>query len=330
MKKFQVVGIGNAMVDVLTQETEAFLSEAGIEKGIMQLIDMDRAVDLYSRIGAAKEISGGSAANTIAGIAHLGGRTAYVGKVKDDQLGAIFAHDLRAQGAVYETKLAPKDAAQETGRCIVVVTPDGERSMNTYLGVTEFLEPSDIDVDMMADAEWIYLEGYRFDGPESHAAFAKAINACKGHGGKVSITLSDPFCVERHRDAFRMMIREDVDLLFCNRAEMLSMYQTEDFDAALAQAAKEVSIVACTDSDNGAHILSGGQRWHAPAVPTQIVDATGAGDLFAGAFLWGLTNGYDLETCGRMGCVAASEVISHIGARAESDLKALFAQHGLI
>ena len=330
MKKFQVVGIGNAMVDVLTQETEAFLSEAGIEKGIMQLIDMDRAVDLYSRIGAAKEISGGSAANTIAGIAHLGGRTAYVGKVKDDQLGAIFAHDLRAQGAVYETKLAPKDAAQETGRCIVVVTPDGERSMNTYLGVTEFLEPSDIDVDMMADAEWIYLEGYRFDGPDSHAAFAKAINACKGHGGKVSITLSDPFCVERHRDAFRMMIREDVDLLFCNRAEMLSMYQTEDFDAALAQAAKEVSIVACTDSDNGAHILSGGQRWHAPAVPTQIIDATGAGDLFAGAFLWGLTNGHDLETCGRMGCVAASEVISHIGARAESDLKALFAQHGLI
>ena len=330
MKKFQVVGIGNAMVDVLTQETEAFLSEAGIEKGIMQLIDMDRAVDLYSRIGAAKEISGGSAANTIAGIAHLGGRTAYVGKVKDDQLGAIFAHDLRAQGAVYETKLAPKDAAQETGRCIVVVTPDGERSMNTYLGVTEFLEPSDIDVDMMADAEWIYLEGYRFDGPDSHAAFAKAIHACKGHGGKVSITLSDPFCVERHRDAFRMMIREDVDLLFCNRAELLSMYQTEDFDAALAQAAKEVSIVACTDSDNGAHILSGGQRWHAPAVPTQIVDATGAGDLFAGAFLWGLTNGHDLETCGRMGCVAASEVISHIGARAESDLKALFVQHGLI
>ena len=330
MKKIQVVGIGNAMVDVLTQETETFLSEAGIEKGIMQLIDMDRAVDLYSRIGPAKEISGGSAANTIAGIAHLGGRTAYVGKVKDDQLGAIFAHDLRAQGAVYETKLAPKDAAQETGRCIVVVTPDGERSMNTYLGVTEFLEPSDIDVDMMADAEWIYLEGYRFDGPESHAAFAKAINACKGHGGKVSITLSDPFCVERHRDAFRMMIREDVDLLFCNRAEMLSMYQTEDFDAALAQAAKEVSIVACTDSDNGAHILSGSQRWHAPAVPTQIIDATGAGDLFAGAFLWGLTNGHDLETCGRMGCVAASEVISHIGARAESDLKALFAQHGLI
>ena len=330
MKKFQVVGIGNAMVDVLARADDSFLAEAGIGKGIMQLIDMPRAVDLYSRIGPAKEISGGSAANTIAGVAHLGGRTAYVGKVKDDQLGAIFAHDLRAQGAVYETRLAPKDAPQETGRCIVVVTPDGERSMNTYLGVTEFLEPSDIDPEMMAQADWIYLEGYRFDGPESHAAFAKAIAACKGAGGRVSITLSDPFCVERHRDAFRRMIRDDVDLLFCNRAEMLSMYQTMDFDAALTQAAAEVEIVACTDSEHGAHILSRGTRWHAPAVPTSIVDATGAGDLFAGAFLWGLAEGYDLETCGRMGNVAASEVISHIGARPEADLKALFRKEGLI
>ncbi len=330
MKKFQIVGIGNAMVDVLTRADEAFLAEAGIEKGIMQLIDMDRAVSLYSKIGPAKEISGGSAANTIAGIAHLRGRTAYVGKVKDDQLGAIFAHDLRAQGAVYETALAPRSAEQETGRCIVVVTPDGERSMNTYLGVTEFLEPSDIDPAMMADADWIYLEGYRFDGPDSHAAFAKAINACKGHGGRVSLTLSDPFCVERHRDAFRMMIREDVDLLFCNRAEILSMYRTDDFEAALAAAALEVEIVACTDSENGAHVLSGGKRWDVPAIPTDIVDATGAGDLFAGAFLWGLTNEHDLETCGRMGCVAASEVISHIGARPEADLKALFAKHGLL
>jgi len=330
MKKFQIVGIGNAMVDVLTRGDELFLAEAGIEKGIMQLIDMDRAVSLYGAIGPAKEISGGSAANTIAGIAHLGGRTAYVGKVKDDQLGAIFAHDLRAQGAVYETALAPKSAEQETGRCIVIVTPDGERSMNTYLGVTEFLEPSDIDPAMMADAEWIYLEGYRFDGPDSHAAFAKAINACKGHGGRVSLTLSDPFCVERHRDAFRMMIREDVDLLFCNRAEILSMYRTDDFEAALAAAALEVEIVACTDSERGAHILSRGKRWDVPAIPTDIVDATGAGDLFAGAFLWGLTNGHDLETCGRMGCVAASEVISHIGARPEANLKALFAKHGLL
>ena len=330
MKKFQVVGIGKAMVDVLARAGDAFLAEAGVQKGIMQLIDMDRAVDLYAKVGPAREVSGGSAANTIAGIAHLGGRTAYVGKVKDDQLGAIFAHDLRAQGAVYETALAPKTEEAETGRCIVIVTPDGERSMNTYLGVTEFLTPDDIDEAQMANAEWIYLEGYRFDGPDSHAAFAKAIDACKGAGGKVSITLSDPFCIERHRDAFRDMIRNHVDLLFCNRAEMLSMYQTDDFEGALARAASEVAIVACTDSEHGVHILSGGDRWQVPAVPTQIVDATGAGDLFAGAFLWGLTNGYDLQTCGRMGNLAASEVISHIGARPEADLKKMFKEAGLV
>ncbi len=330
MKKFQVVGIGNAMVDVLTRADDAFLAEAGIGKGIMQLIDMDRAVDLYGQIGPAREVSGGSAANTIAGVAHLGGRTAYVGKVKDDQLGAIFAHDLRAQGAVYETSFAPKDADGETGRCIVVVTPDGERSMNTYLGVTEFLKPSDIDPAMMADAEWIYLEGYRFDGPESHAAFAKAINATHAHGGRVALTLSDPFCVDRHRDAFRLMIREDVDLLFCNRAELLSMYQTDDFKAALDAGAKDVAILVCTDSEHGAHVLANGAYWHVPAVPTKVVDATGAGDLFAGAFLWGLSEGYDMPTCGRMGCVAAAEVISHIGARPESSLKNLFKLHGLI
>lgn len=329
-KRFQVVGIGNAMVDVLAHAEDAFLAENGVEKGIMQLIDRARGVELYSRIGPAQEMSGGSAANTIAGIAHLGGRTAYVGKVKDDQLGAIFAHDLRAQGAVYETPMAPSDHPDETGRCIVLVTPDGERSMNTYLGVTEFLEPADIDVAMMADAEWIFLEGYRFDGPMSHEAFEKAIGACKAGGGKVSITLSDPFCIDRHRAAFAAMLRDDVDLLFANRAEMLSMYETDDLDAALARAAAEIGIVVCTDSENGAHVLSGGQRWHVPAVPTRIVDATGAGDLFAGGFLWGIAEGHDLDTCARMGNIAASEVISHLGARAEADLGALFRQHGVL
>lgn len=329
MKKFQVVGIGNAMVDVLARAEDSFLAEAGIEKGIMQLIDMERAVELYAKIGPAREVSGGSAANTIAGIAHLGGRTAYVGKVKDDQLGAIFAHDLRAQGAVYDTAFAPKDAVDETGRCLIVVTPDGERSMNTYLGVTEFLTSDDIDERQMAEADWIYLEGYRFDGPESHAAFAKAIAACKAAGGRVSLTLSDPFCVSRHRDAFREMMKADVDLLFCNRAEMLSMYETDDFDAALAQAGSEIAIVACTDSSNGAYVLADGQLWHVPAIPTDIVDATGAGDLFAGAFLWAITQGYSLEDCGHIGNIAAAEVISHIGARPEADLIALIAQAGL-
>ena len=329
-KAFQIVGIGNAMVDVLSSTTDDFLAEHNVQKGIMQLIDMDRAVELYSHVGPAREVSGGSAANSIAGIAHLGGRTAYVGKVKDDQLGAIFAHDLRAQGAVYETSFAPKDHEAETGRCIVLVTPDGERSMNTYLGVTEFLDPSDIDEGQMAEADWIFLEGYRFDGPASHEAFAKAVAACKGAGGKVSITLSDPFCIDRHRDAFAAMLRDHVDLLFANRAEVLSMYRTEDFDAALNAAAAEIETVVCTESEHGAHILSGGQRWHVPAVPTQVVDATGAGDLFAGAFLWGLAEGHDLETCGKMGCVGGSEVISHIGARVQTDLKEMFRQHGAL
>lgn len=329
-KKFQVVGIGNAIVDVLSQCSDAFLAENGIEKGIMQLIDMGRAVDLYSRVGPSKEISGGSAANTIAGAAQLGGRVAYVGKVKNDQLGAIFAHDLRAQGATYETSLAEPGSEAETGRCIVLVTPDGERSMNTYLGWSENLGPEDIDEDMMAQAEWIFLEGYRFDGPDSHAAFAKAIAATKGAGGRVAITLSDPFCIDRHRDAFAKMLRDDVDLLFANRAELLSMYGTDDLDAALAAAAAEVDIVLCTDSENGAFLVKGGDRWHVPAVKTHVVDATGAGDLFAGAFLWGLTNGHELETCVKMANLAASEVISHIGARPEADLTQLFREHGLL
>ncbi len=329
-KTFQVVGIGNAMVDVLASCTDDFLAEHGVQKGIMQLIDMQRGVELYAHVGPAREVSGGSAANTIAGIAALGGRTAYVGKVKDDQLGAIFAHDLRAQGAVYETRMAPRDHPAETGRCIVLVTPDGERSMNTYLGVTEFLEPDDIDEAQMAEAEWIFLEGYRFDGPASHEAFARAVAAAKKAGGKVSITLSDPFCIERHREAFAAMLRDHVDLLFANRAEILSMYQTDDFEAAMQAAAKEIEVVVCTDSENGAYVLTGSQRWHVPAIPTKVVDATGAGDLFAGAFLWGLAEGHDLETCARMGCIAGSEVISHIGARAEADLKALFREHGVL
>ncbi len=329
-KRFQVVGIGNALVDVLSHCDDDFLAENGVGKGIMQLIDMDRAVELYGRVGPSREISGGSAANTIAGAAHLGGRVAYVGKVSDDQLGAIFAHDLRAQGAVYETRPAPNGNGAETGRCLVLVTPDGERSLNTYLGSSEHLSPDDIDEAMMADTEWIFLEGYRFDGPDSHEAFARAIAATRAAGGRVALTLSDPFCIERHRYAFADMIRNDVDLLFANRAEIMAMYETDDFEAARRAAASEVEIVACTDSENGAYVMTAGREVHVPAIPTRVTDATGAGDLFAGAFLWGLTQGFDMEVCGRMANVAASEVISHIGARPEADLRALFREHGLI
>ena len=329
-KKYQVVGIGNSIVDVLTHVEDAFLVENGIEKGIMTLIDRERASAIYEKTGPSIEISGGSAANTIAGLAQMGARTAYVGKVKDDQLGGIFAHDLRAQGATYEVPLAPATHAAETGRCMVMVSPDAERSMNTYLGVSEFLTPDDIDEAMMADTDWIYLEGYRFDGPESHAAFAKAIAACKGVGGRVSLTLSDPFCVERHRDAFREMIRDHVDLLFCNEHEMRAMYEDNDLGVALRLAAGEVDTVVCTVGADGAYIWRDGAEVHAPADPVHIVDVTGAGDLFAAGFFYGELNGYDTLTAGRMGCVAAGEIISHIGARPEADLKALFAKHELI
>ncbi len=329
-KKYQVVGIGNAMVDVLSQVADSFLAANNIDKGIMQLIDTERAAELYGKMGPAEEVSGGSAANTIAGIAALGGRVAYVGKVKDDQLGAIFVHDIRAQGADFDTPLADASHPAETGRCMVLVSPDGERSLNTYLGVSEFLHPDDIDESLMAAAEWIYLEGYRFDGPESHEAFAKAINACKAAGGRVSLTLSDPFCVARHHEAFHDLIRDHVDLLFCNVHEMQAMYPATDLDASMKMAAAEVDIVVCTASEDGAYILTGGETEHAEAIPTDIIDATGAGDLFAAGFLYGLTQGYDMLTCGRMGCVAAAEVISHIGARPEVDLMTLFKERGLV
>lgn len=329
-KRFQVVGIGNALVDVLAYCDEAFMEMNGVRKGIMQLIDVNRGIDLYSRIGPAREISGGSVANSVTGIAQLGGRAAFVGKIKDDQLGSTFADDMRAQGIVFDTSPAPDCHPAETGRCIVLVTPDGERSMNTYLGVTEFLVPSDIDEGMMADAEWIFLEGYRFDGPESQEAFAKAIFVSRNAGGKVAITLSDPFCVERHRDAFGAMLRDHADLVLANRAELLSMYGSHDLDSALAAAAAEVKLVACTDGENGVHVVMDGRRWHVPAIMTEVVDLTGAGDLFAGAFLWGLAEGYDPETCARMGNIAASEIIGHIGARPEADLRELFISAGVL
>jgi len=329
-KAYQVVGIGNALVDVISHVEDGFLAENGVEKGIMTLIDTARAVELYGRMGPAREVSGGSAANTIAGIAALGGRTAYVGKVKDDQLGSIFAHDLRAQGADYATPLAPPDHPAETGRCMVLVSPDGERSMSTYLGVSEFLAPADIDEAQVAAAEWIFLEGYRFDGPDSIAAFAKAVNAAKRAGGKVAITLSDPFCVERHRNEFLRMLATDVDLLVANEHELCSLYLTADLGTAMARAELEVPLTACTVGAKGAHVLGGGERVHAPATKVTVVDATGAGDLFAAGFLYGLTSGRDRLTAARMGCLAAGEVISHVGARPEADLRTLFANAGLL
>lgn len=329
-KTYDVVGVGNAMVDVLGRVPDAFLERAGIEKGIMQLIDAERGIELYGMMGPAREISGGSAANTIAGLGMLGDRTAYVGKVKDDQLGAIFAHDIRALGVDFLTPMAPKSLdGDETGRCIVLVTPDGERSMNTYLGVSGHLSAEDIDEAMMASTDWLYLEGYRHDGPDSLAAFAKAVRACKGAGGKVSLTLSDPFCVDRHRDEFRRMCREELDLLFANEHEIVALYQTSTLEDALDRAREELPMAAVTVGPSGVYVIQNGRMVHAPAAPMKRVDATGAGDLFAAGFLHGLVHGRNMLTCGTMGCVAAGEAISHIGARPEEDLKELFARFGL-
>ncbi|MEM7024202.1 MAG: adenosine kinase, partial [Pseudomonadota bacterium] len=318
----------NALVDVLSHCEDAFLDANSVEKGIMTLIDTDRAVELYGAMGPAKEISGGSAANTIAGAAMLGAKTAYVGKVRDDQLGQIFAHDIRAIGAEFDT-FASADEALETGRCMVLVTPDGERSMSTYLGVSESLGPDDIDTAMMGSADWLYLEGYRFDGPTSVAAFDKAIAACKTGGGKVSITLSDPFCVDRHRDAFRALIANHTNLLFANEHEVMSLYQTDEFDEALGKVAKDVEIAAITVGAKGAYVVTKSETIHVPTAATKVVDATGAGDLFASGFLAGLVKGKDLATSASMGCVSAGEIIGHIGARPEADLKALMVERGL-
>jgi len=328
-KKYQIVGVGNALVDVLAHCDDIFLTDMGIDKGVMQLIDTDRAAELYAKMGSAEEVSGGSGANTIAGVAALGGRTGFMAKLRDDQLGRIFAHDIQAQGTDFSTKQAPNDHPNETGRCLILVTPDGERSMNTYLGVSCELSADDLNHDMLADTDWVYLEGYLFDSPTNQAAFVSAIEATKAAGGKVALTLSDPFCVDRHRDAFHELVREYVDLLFCNEHEMQALYQTDTLEAAMELAAVEVETVACTASEKGAYILNGGNKIHAPATATKVVDATGAGDLFAAGFLHGLTSGRDLMTCGTMGCVAAAEAISHMGARPETDLKKLFADNNL-
>lgn len=331
MKRLHVTGIGNALVDILARVDDAFLAENGVQKGIMQLIDTARATELYADMGPAHEVSGGSAANTIAGLGMLGARAAYVGKVRDDQLGRIFAHDIRSLGVEYATSMPPEAPGEsETGRCYVLVTPDGERSMNTYLGVSADLSPDDIDETQIAESDWIYLEGYRFDGFDSQEAFRKAIAAAKAAGTKVSITLSDPFCIERWRPEFLRMAREEIDLLFANEHELQSLYETDDLDAACARAREEIPLTACTLGPEGVRILNKERDLTTPAAPATRVDATGAGDLFAAGFLYGLTHGADLETAGRMGCVAAGEVISHIGARPEADLKAMFRDAGLM
>ena len=323
--RLDVVAIGNAIVDVVVQIDDAFLEANGVEKGIMTLIDQDRAKSLYAAMPAATEISGGSAANTAAGAAAIGAKCGYLGKVRDDQLGQIFAHDMRALGVEYPGPITDAGAVAETSRCLVMVSPDGERSMNTFLGASVDLLASDIDKELMGRADWLYLEGYLFDTPEAKEAYAQAIAATKAGGGKASITLSDPFCVDRHRDDFRKLIRSDIDLLFANMAEVKSLYETDDLDHALDLVSKDVEAAAITLSEEGAVVVRGDQRTRVPARATSVVDTTGAGDLFAGGFLAGLAMDADDARAAAMGCAAAGEIISHLGARPEVDLKTLMA-----
>ncbi len=316
------VGIGNAIVDVLSQADDAFLDAQGLPKGAMTLIDAARAEELYAAMGAGIEMSGGSAANTMAGLASLGGQGAFIGKVRNDQLGGIFRHDIRANGLVFETPAATQGLP--TARCLIFVTPDAQRTMNTFLGASIDLGPEDLDAEIIAGAKITYLEGYLWDAPPAKAAFVKAAQIAHEAGRRVALTLSDPFCVERHRDSFLELVEAHVDILFANETEICALYQAAGFDAALQQVRGHCEVAVLTRGDKGA-VICAGEEIHvvdAQAV-TRVVDTTGAGDLYAAGFLYGYTRGRSLFDCGQIGAIAAAEVISHFGARPEADLAAL-------
>ena len=327
--KYDVLGIGNAIFDVLVQTDEGFLSRHGMAKGSMSLIDEERAAAIYRDMGVATEMSGGSAANTIVGIASLGARAAYVGKVKDDQIGRLYAHDIRAAGVTFETK--PAAGGPATGCSYILVTGDGERTMNTYLGAAQDLTPADIDAAQIAASAILYLEGYLWDPKSAKEAFVKAAAIAHQAGRQVALTLSDAFCVDRYRDEFLELMRSNtIDLVFANEAELHSLYQTSDFDTALKQLRGDVRLAAVTRSEKGCVVASKEEVKAVPAFPIEkLVDTTGAGDLFAAGFLFGLSRGFGHENAGRLGALAAAEVIQHIGARPKVSLKALAQQNGL-
>jgi sugar/nucleoside kinase (ribokinase family) len=317
-----VVGIGNAIVDVLAQADDEFLATHNLPKGGMTLIDESQAAALYKKMGPGIECSGGSAANTVAGIAALGGRAAFVGKVRDDPLGQVFVHDLRAIGVEFDTRPAEKGVS--TARCLVLVTPDAQRTMSTFLGASVALGPDDVDEGQVSRAQVTYLEGYLWDPARAKDAFRKAMKVAHEAGRKVALTLSDAFCVDRYRREFIDLAQHQVDILFANEVEITSLYQTADFDAALQQVRGHCEVAVLTRGDKGSVIVSGDEvHIIAPEPLPNLVDTTGAGDLYAAGFLSGLTQGRTLHECGRMGSIAAAEVISHFGARPEADLKAL-------
>jgi sugar/nucleoside kinase (ribokinase family) len=322
-KNYDVVTIGNAIVDVLAEASDAFLEERGLIKDSMRLIDEEEADALYAAMGPGIEVSGGSAANTAAGVAALGGDAAYIGRVRDDELGEVFIHDIRAQGVTFTTDCAGDGPL--TARSMVLVTPDSHRTMNTYLGAAVTLSVSDVDPDLVGGSKVVYLEGYLWDAPEGPAIFARAAEIAKEAGSEVAMTLSDPFCVDRHRDAYFDFIAKSVDILFANEEEVKSLYQLASFDEAADRAAADVRVAALTRSEKGSVICRGDDRHQINARPAKVVDTTGAGDLYAAGFLHGYTHGASLERAGNMGSICAGEVISHLGARPRGDLKVMIA-----
>lgn len=326
--RFDLVGIGNALVDVLVNVEDGFLEAEDLPKGAMMLVDSDRSDALYARLSdlfaAGIEMSGGSCGNTMAGFAGLGGRGAYIGKVKGDRFGEAFRRGMADQGVSFET--APAADGPATGKCLVMVSPDAQRTMATFLGAATQLTPDDVDPDVIAAGKVVYLEGYLFDEGDAKNAFIKAADLAHNAGRDVSLTLSDGFCVDRHRDAFRTLVEDHVDILFANEQEILSLYQVDQFDAALQQVRGHCKVACLTRSDKGSVILSGDEVHVVDAMPVdRVVDTTGAGDLYAAGFLYGYTQGMDLYRCGQIGSLAAAEIVSHYGARPEADLKTLAA-----
>jgi len=323
---YHVVAIGNAIVDVLSQSTDAFLAERAMTKGSMQLVFSPEEADaLYADMGPGTEASGGSAANTVAGIAALGGQCGFIGQVADDQLGQVFAHDIQAAGVRFGT--AVRAGEPTTARCLIFVTPDGQRTMNTFLGASQFLPEAALDRDLIADAAILYLEGYLWDPEEPRAAMRAAIALARDAGRKVAFTLSDVFCISRHGDDFRKLIADgQVDILFANENELVALAQTEDFEAAVTQLSDQVPTLVVTRGEHGALAVQDGERTEVPAEPVErVVDTTGAGDLFAAGFLHGQAQGWNAARSLKLGAVCAAEIISHFGARAQVDLKQLAA-----
>lgn len=327
MKRYQVVGIGNAIVDVFAQADDSFLDLMGIRKGIMQLVERERGELLYGAMKERVQAPGGSVANTLAGIGNLGLSTAFIGRVKDDALGRFYAASMTESGTDFANPPVP-DGTLPTSRSMIFVAPDGERSMNTYLGISAELGPEDVADEVAGQAEILFLEGYLYDKPKGKEAFERAARFCRGNGGKAGIALSDPFCVDRHRADFRRLVK-DLDYVIGNEHEWESLYQT-DLSAALEQAAADAGLVVCTRSGSDVVLVRGDEEVVVPVTRVTPVDATGAGDQFAAGFLYGLATDRPLDVAGRMGCLAAAEVIGHYGARPETDLGALFRADGLI